>query len=190
MSSNFIQIVETPNPQTLKFLMEIEVMPEGTLVLNKDDDTKVAPIAKDLFSIDGVESLFFGRDFISITKNSESDWQIIKTFAVAAIMDFRTSGMPLINHKKIASNNQNSEIDGDEISKQIQELINEKIRPAVAQDGGDIIFREFKNGVVYVELQGACSGCPSSTITLKSGIENMLKYYVPEVDSVEEIANS
>lgn len=181
----FIQTEETPNPQVLKFI------PDGKEVLKtggeefksqKDAATK-SPLATQLFEVKGVLSVFLGKDFVSITKQSDIEWDQIKADIQATIMDFFVSGKEVMFEKNDSDDNN----EDDEVTKQIKELIEIKVRPAVAMDGGDIVFHEFKEGIVYLELKGACSGCPSSTITLKSGIENMLKHYVPEVESVEQV---
>mgnify|MGYP000249295436 CR=1 FL=1 len=183
----FIQTEETPNPQTLKFL------PDGELVLenntadfkNQKQAATSSPLALQLFEIHGIEAVFFGRDFITITKKADIEWQKIKAEIIAVIMDFFVSKKPIMFEKKSSQVVENDE-DSD-VVKQIKELIEVKVRPAVAMDGGDIIYRGFEDGIVKLELKGSCSGCPSSTITLKNGIENMLKHYVPEVIGVEQI---
>ena len=183
----FIQCEETPNPNTLKFI------PDGMIVLenstaefkNKKQASK-SILATELFKIEGVAGVFFGHDFVTITKLNNLDWKEIKTEILASIMDFFLSGQKILNEQKKTEIDTDQEEDS-EIVKQIKELIEIKVRPAVAMDGGDIIFRDFTDGIVYLELKGSCSGCPSSTITLKNGIENMLKHYIPEVISVEQI---
>ncbi len=137
-----------------------------------------------MFRIDGVAAVFFGSDFITVTKMADSDWESLKPLLLSAIMDHFVAGKPvMLGAKALATNDNDSDIE-----KQIRELIDTRVRPAVAQDGGDIIFRGFHDGIVQLELHGSCSGCPSSTITLKNGIENMLKHYVPEVIAVEAVA--
>ncbi len=184
----FIQNEETPNPQTLKFI------PQGQIVAgdnvcefkNQKQAAKISPLAMQIFAIDGVESIFFGKDFITITKSSDKyNWQNLKTEINATILDFYVSGKEVFF--KNASRDNVYQEDDDEIVKQIKELIEIKVRPAVAMDGGDITFDSFVDGVVKLRLKGSCSGCPSSTITLKNGIENMLKHYIPEVESVEQV---
>ncbi|MSO14038.1 NifU family protein [Rickettsiales endosymbiont of Trichoplax sp. H2] len=180
----YIQTQDTPNPNTLKFIPGIEVLKNGSKQFNKHDNCTDSLLAQQLFKIDGVDSIFFGNDFISVTKENKVDWEIIKTFILSKLVDHFLAGLPVITQsqdkKKIIKAN-------SKIEEQIIELLNSKIRPAVAQDGGDIIYNKFENGVVYLELHGACKGCPSSTITLKQGIENMLKHYIPEIKSVESI---
>mgnify|MGYP006087393807 CR=1 FL=1 len=185
----FIQTEQTPNPQTLKFLPGRVVMKEGTAFYKNTEEAKDSPFAKRLFLLDGVSGVFFGSDFITITKNKELDWEVIKPNILGAIMDHFNSSDETIN---ITKSNKGSdslvkkEVDSD-IVKQIKELLDTRVRPAVAMDGGDIIFQSFKEGIVYLHMQGACSGCPSSTATLKMGIENMLKHYVPEVTEVRPV---
>ena len=185
----FIQTEQTPNPQTLKFLPGRAVMKEGTAFYQNSDETADSPFAKRLFAVDGVEGVFFGSDFITITKSEKLDWQIMKPIVLGAIMDHFNSDDETINsaisNKGEVSLKEN-ETDS-EIVKQIKELLDTRVRPAVAMDGGDIIFQRYENGIVYLHMQGACSGCPSSTATLKMGIENMLKHYVPEVTEVRPV---
>ena len=191
----FIQTEETPNPATLKF------MPDGQVVLkngtaefkNQKQAESKSPLALQLFTIMGVEAVFFGHDFITITKSGNAVWKYLTSEIQAVIMDFFLTGKePMFENKENENSNEinkNLPEEGDsEIVKQIKELIEIKVRPAVAMDGGDIIFHSFENGVVYLMLKGSCSGCPSSTVTLKSGIENMLKHYIPEVESVEQVS--
>ena len=190
----FIQTEETPNPATLKFI------PDGHIVLkkgtaefkNQKQAESKSPLALQLFTITGVEAVFFGHDFITITKSGNAVWKYLTSEVQAVIMDFFLTGKePMFENQENTNAKDASETsnEGDsEIVKQIKELIEIKVRPAVAMDGGDIIFHSFENGVVYLMLKGSCSGCPSSTITLKSGIENMLKHYIPEVEAVEQIS--
>ena len=184
----FIQTENTPNPQTLKFLPGKVVMDEGTAFYQNVEEGSNSPFAKRLFEVDGVEGVFFGSDFITITKSQTIDWQIMKPLILGSIMDHYNSGDNTINEIKKKENNslQSDENDTDVI-KQIKELLDTRVRPAVAMDGGDIVYDSFKDGIVYLHMQGACSGCPSSTATLKMGIENMLKHYVPEVQEVRPI---
>ena len=185
----FIQTEHTPNPQTLKFLPGKVVMDEGTAFFQNIDKTSNSPMAKRLFDVDGVTGVFFGSDFITITKNDSLDWQVMKPAILGSIMDHFNSGEPTINNetndekKKSLLENSND----SDIVKQIKELLDTRVRPAVAMDGGDIIYDSYTDGIVYLHMQGACSGCPSSTATLKMGIENMLKHYVPEVKEVRPI---
>lgn len=188
----FIQIQETPNPNTLKFLPGFIIMPEGQTASFKTlDDCGISKLAKELLEVDGVESIFYGHDFISVTKDEKTAWHSLKSIIVATIVDYNTSGMQIIeiegNLQKVQRNSEDLSLDEQEIVRQIVEVIDEKVRPAVAQDGGDIEFHSYKDGVVYVTMHGACAGCPSSTLTLKDGIENILQYYIPEVIRVEQI---
>ena len=185
----FIQTEQTPNPQTLKFLPGKVVMDEGTAFFQNIDKTSNSPLAKKLFDVDGVTGVFFGSDFITVTKNDSLDWQMMKPLILGAIMDHFNSGEPTINNetndKEEKSLLENSE-DSD-IVKQIKELLDTRVRPAVAMDGGDIVYDNYENGIVYLHMQGACLGCPSSTATLKMGIENMLKHYIPEIKEVRPV---
>jgi Fe-S cluster biogenesis protein NfuA len=183
----FIQTENTPNPATLKFIPEnVDIAGDNPVEFKSIDHAKGKSIlAEQLFAVDGVSCVFLGRDFITITKSENKEWQNIKTEILATIMDFCLLGKPAVNQET----NVVSDEEDSEVVKQIKELIEIKVRPAVAMDGGDIIYRGFENGVVFLQLKGSCSGCPSSTITLKSGIENMLKHYIPEVESVEEVSN-
>jgi Fe-S cluster biogenesis protein NfuA len=180
----FIQTETTPNPLTLKFLPGVAVMPEGTLFMTSPEDAKKSPLATTLFLVKGVTAVFFGADFITVTKDEASDWASLKPLLLTTIMDHFVAGKPVVTSASAAAAPSEDE---SELVKQIRELIDTRVRPAVAQDGGDIIFRGFHDGIVQLELHGACSGCPSSTITLKNGIENMLKHYVPEVVAVEAV---
>ena len=179
----FIQTEPTPNPSTLKFLPGREVMSHGTADFLTKEGSASSPLATRLFGVDGVASVFLGGDFITVGKAGDMDWSVLKPQVLAAIMDHYNSGEPVIIESAAA---ESGEADSD-VVKQIKELLDTRVRPAVAQDGGDIIFRAFEDGIVYLHLQGACSGCPSSTATLKHGIENMLKYYVPEVVAVQAV---
>ena len=184
----FIQTEQTPNPQTLKFLPGKVVMEDGTAFYQNLEEASNSPFAKRLFQVDGVNGVFFGSDFITITKSDSIDWQVMKPLVLGSIMDHYNSGDVTINKEE---KNDNSSLKVEEtdtdIVKQIKELLDTRVRPAVAMDGGDIIYDSFKDGIVYLHMQGACSGCPSSTATLKMGIENMLKHYVPEVQEVRPI---
>jgi len=178
----FIQTEQTPNPSTLKFLPGRVVMEKGTLDFADASAATTSPLAKRLFAIEGVERVFFGSDFVTVSKAADKDWQILKPSILGGIMEHYTSGEPVV-----ASDGQATEAaaEDDEVVAQIKELLETRVRPAVAQDGGDIVFQDFRDGVVYLHMQGSCSGCPSSTATLKMGIENLLKHYVPEVVEVQ-----
>jgi Fe-S cluster biogenesis protein NfuA len=178
----FIQTESTPNPNTLKFLPGRDVMGSGTASFADAEAGKTSPLASRLFAIDGVNGVFFGADFITVAKGDDSDWSVLKPLVLGSIMDHFTSGAALLTEQAAASTE-----DDSEVVTQIKELIETRVRPAVANDGGDIIFRAYEDGVVYVHMQGSCNGCPSSTATLKHGIENMLRYYIPEVQSVEAV---
>ncbi|MES2960964.1 MAG: NifU family protein [Pseudomonadota bacterium] len=183
----FIQTEETPNPATLKFIPDGQIVLEsGTAEFkNQKQAATKSPLALQLLEIKGIEGIFFGRDFITVTKSADLQWPQLKAEVLATIMDFYVSGKPIMFEQKAAEVGAVEE--DDEIVKQIKELIEVKVRPAVAMDGGDIIFHSFEDGIVKLQLKGSCSGCPSSTITLKNGIENMLKHYIPEVISVEQV---
>ena len=184
----FIQTEQTPNPQTLKFLPGKVVMEEGTAFFQNDQEATNSPFAKRLFGVEGVEGVFFGSDFITITKTQTVDWQVMKPLVLGSIMDHYNSGeVTLIKESKKENKSLEKDDNDTDIVKQIKELLDTRVRPAVAMDGGDIIYDSFKDGIVYLHMQGACSGCPSSTATLKMGIENMLKHYVPEVQEVRPI---
>ena len=188
----FIQTEGTPNPATMKFIPGTEVMKEGTYSFANKEETKNSPLAEELFDVEGVIGVFYGRDFITITKTEEKEWGNLKPSILTTIMEYFVAGKPLIKTgsgsdlKNGESANSEAEEDGGIVAT-IRELIDTRVRPAVAEDGGDIIFHGFQDGVVLLEMHGACAGCPSSTITLKEGIENMLKHYVPEVESVEAV---
>jgi Fe-S cluster biogenesis protein NfuA len=184
----FIQTEQTPNPATLKFLPGRAVMTRGTANFTDAAMASPSPLAERLFSLADVGGVFFGADFITVTKQDEGDWYQLKPAILAVIMEHFTAGRPVF----LASENADApqaEIDeeDDEVVSQIKELLETRVRPAVAQDGGDIIFHDFEDGVVYLHMQGSCSGCPSSTATLKAGIENMLRHYIPEVVEVRAI---
>lgn len=180
----FIQTEATPNPATLKFLPGCPVMDSGTANYTSPEATAGSPMARKLFEIDGVGGVFLGADFVTITKMPQSDWEVLKPIVLSAIMDHFVSGDPVITETAPA---ESSDGEDNEMISQIKELIETRVRPAVAMDGGDIQFCGFEDGIVYLHMQGACSGCPSSTATLKHGIENMLRYYVPEVQEVRPV---
>jgi Fe-S cluster biogenesis protein NfuA len=181
----FIQTEQTPNPSTLKFLPGRVVMEKGTQDYADVENAKGSPLARRLFAIEGVERVFFGSDFVTVTKATDKDWQIMKPSILGGIMEHYTSGEPVVNAEASAEGDAGAE--DDEVVAQIKELLETRVRPAVAQDGGDIVFQDFRDGVVYLHMQGSCSGCPSSTATLKMGIENLLKHYVPEVVEVQAV---
>lgn len=178
----FIQTESTPNPATLKFLPGRSVMEEGTADFADAEAAKRSPLAKRLFAVDGVTGVFFGSDFVSVAKRDDKEWYVLKPAVLGAIMEHFTAGDPLLLADDSADAAPAAE--DDEIVQTIKELLDTRVRPAVAQDGGDIVFKGFEDGVVYLHMQGACAGCPSSTATLKMGIENLLKHYIPEVSEV------
>jgi Fe-S cluster biogenesis protein NfuA len=184
----FIQTEQTPNPASLKFLPGRVVMPTGTANFTDAAAAARSPLAERLFSLDDVAGVFFGADFVSVTKRDEGDWYHLKPAVLAAIMEHFTAGLPVFAagaDGDLAA--AGTDADDDEVVAAIKELLETRVRPAVAQDGGDIIFHDFEDGVVYLHMQGSCSGCPSSTATLKAGIENMLRHYIPEVVEVRAI---
>jgi len=182
----FIQTEGTPNPATLKFLPGDAVMASGTANFAAPDEAGTSPLAQSLFANDGVIGVFLGADFITVTKSGDKDWEVMKPLILGAIMEHYQSGRPVIEAGADDAGPA-GDADDDEIVVQIRELIDTRVRPAVAQDGGDIIYKGFEDGIVYLHMQGACAGCPSSTATLKHGIENMLRYYVPEVQEVRAV---
>lgn len=187
----FIQTELTPNPNSLKFLPgQTIVESSDTFEFKSKEHAAKSELAQNLFAIEGVEEVFFGSDFITISKNDKTHWEILKPEVLVCIMDFLVSEKPVMDDaagEGLSEDNNEISEDDDKLTAQIKEILNTRIRPAVAMDGGDIIFAEFTDGIVKLKLKGACSGCPSSTVTLKNGIENMLKHYVPEVIEVVSI---
>ena len=185
----FIQTEETPNPQTLKFLPGQDVLGNKTAFFTNADEASVSPLAQALFAVGEIKAVFFGGDFITITKDANAAWEVIKPLALTTIMEHYNSGNPMmLDEQKIEAEEIDYSEEEQKIVDEIKELIEARVRPAVAQDGGDIIFHSFRNGIVHLEMHGSCAGCPSSTLTLKEGIENMLKHYIPEVLAVESVA--
>ena len=182
----FIQTEQTPNPVTLKLLPGRSVMESGTANFTTREAARRSPLAERLFELDAVTGVFLGADFITVTKNGDGDWHQLKPAVLAAIMEHFVAGRPVIDGATIDDAAGDTGED-DEIVSQIKELLETRVRPAVAQDGGDIIFHDFEDGIVYLHMQGSCSGCPSSTATLKAGIENMLRHYIPEVMEVRAV---
>ena len=178
----FVQTEITPNPNSLKFLPGKTVSNKGSFEITKKDETN-NELIRNLLSVNGVEGIFLGKDFISINKYDDFSWDEIKHIAISLINDFYLSGKECVIERNLQENNNELK----DIEKKIVKILDEKIRPAVAKDGGDIKFKEFKNGVVKVQLQGSCSGGPSSTMTLKQGVQNLLCHYLPEVKKVEAI---
>lgn len=181
----FIQTEETPNPATLKFLPGRAVVESGSVDFASSEGAARSPLADRLFKVEGVARVFLGQDFVTITKSDQKDWAVLKPALLGVIMEHFVSGQPVLLDEGVAASGADEE--DDEIVAQIKDLLETRVRPAVAQDGGDIIFDSFKDGVVYLHMQGSCSGCPSSTATLKMGIENMLRHYVPEVMEVRPV---
>jgi Fe-S cluster biogenesis protein NfuA len=183
----FIQTEQTPNPATLKFLPGCVVVPTGTANFADAAAAHRSPLAERLFALPGVAGVFLGADFVTVTKDAEGDWYRLKPAILAAIMEHFTAGRPVLLWESGADASASVVEEEDEVVSQIKELLETRVRPAVAQDGGDIIFHDFEDGVVYLHMQGSCSGCPSSTATLKAGIENMLRHYIPEVVEVRAV---
>ena len=175
----FVQTEITPNPNSLKFLPGKTVSNQGSFEISNRDETN-NDLIRNLLSVNGVEGIFLGKDFISINKNENTSWDEIKHIAISLINDFYKDGKECIVEKNLNEDEENLE----EIEKKIVKVLDQKVRPAVAKDGGDIKFKEFKDGIVKVQLQGSCSGCPSSTMTLKQGVQNLLCHYIPEVKEV------
>ncbi len=180
----FIQTEETPNPATLKFLPGRVLMSEGTADFKSQEDASTSPLALKIFEIEGIKGVFFGADFITVSKTDTPEWAVLKPAILGAIMEHFVTQQPLFYGER---NTTSLQEDDDPIIFQIKELLDTRIRPAVAMDGGDIVFDSFEDGVLYLRMQGSCSGCPSSSDTLKSGIENMLRHYVPEVLEVRAL---
>ena len=178
----FVQTEITPNPNSLKFLPGKTVSNCGSIEITRNDKTD-NELINNLLSINGIEGIFLGKDFISINKFDDVPWEEVKHIIISFINDYYSSGKESVLEKNLQENETNLE----EIEKKIVKILDQKIRPAVAKDGGDIKFREFKNGIVKVQLQGSCSGCPSSTMTLKQGVQNLLCHYIPEVKGVDAI---
>ena len=178
----FVQTEVTPNPNSLKFLPGKSVSNKGSFEITQKDETN-NELVKNLLSINGVEGIFLGKDFISINKYDDTSWDEIKHIVISLINDFYSSGKECVVENTLIENDESLK----DIEKKIVKILDEKIRPAVAKDGGDIKFKEFKDGIVKVQLQGSCSGCPSSTMTLKQGVQNLLCHYLPEVKKVEAL---
>ncbi|AVO38321.1 NifU family protein [Pukyongiella litopenaei] len=184
----FIQTESTPNPATLKFLPGQTVLEAGTADFPSADTAGKSPLATRIFAVDGVTGVFLGNDFVTVTKRDSVDWDHIKPAILGAVMEHYQSGQPVMSGDgAVASGHADHDGEDAEIVSQIKELLDSRVRPAVAQDGGDITFHGFERGVVYLHMQGACAGCPSSTLTLKMGIENLLRHYIPEVTEVRPV---
>lgn len=185
----FIQTEATPNPNTLKFLPGREISPDRPREFENAEDAEASPMAADLFLVDGVSGVFFGEDFIAVTKTDAYEWDHIKPFLLGAIMDGLQSGRPLFAEADARVGHADYDGANADVVKEIIELIDTRVRPAVARDGGDILFHSYlaDSGVVRLKMRGACAGCPSSTMTLKAGIENLLRHYIPEIQGVEAV---
>ena len=185
----FLETEETPNPATIKFLPGRDVMGRnGTADFRDAEAASNSPLASRLLDVNGIDGVFLGHDFVSVSKADDADWFQLKPLVLGAIMEHFSSGQPVMLEEQAAGDTKpEAAHDDDEVSGQIRELIETRVRPAVAQDGGDIVFERFEDGVVYLHMRGACAGCPSSTMTLKHGIENMLRHYIPEVEEVQPI---
>jgi Fe-S cluster biogenesis protein NfuA len=183
----FIQTETTPNPATLKFMPGVKVMGTGTMDFPSPEMGHRSPLASRIFGVEGVEAVFLGQDFVTVTKADGLDWAHLKPGILSAIMDHFTSGAPVVNTPGQTDGHAQHTGENSEIVDQIKELLDTRVRPAVAQDGGDITFHGFEEGIVYLAMRGACAGCPSSTMTLKMGIENLLRHYIPEVTEVRPV---
>jgi len=185
----FIQTESTPNPATLKFLPGQTVLEMGTADFPSAETSDKSPLAQRIFAVDGVTGVFFGTDFVTVTKTEAIEWDHIKPALLGAIMEHFQSGQPVMagDHQPASGHAEHSGED-EAVVGQIKELLDSRVRPAVAQDGGDITFHGFDRGIVYLHMQGACANCPSSTLTLKMGIENLLRHYIPEVTEVRPVA--
>ena len=184
----FIQTEATPNPATVKFLPGKPVSPGRAYDFKSEDDAVNSPLAQRLFALQGVTGVFLGADFVSVSKSDDTDWSMLKPMVLNGLMQHFSLDQVVVNEVEGGDDQNAVSDDDDPIVAQIKQLIEERVRPSVMMDGGDIVFSSFDDGVVYLEMRGACSGCPSSTMTLKSGIENMLKHFVPEVTEVRPVA--
>lgn len=184
----FIQTENTPNPATVKFLPGQTMLEHGSIEYSSADEAQYSPLAQRLFSLQGVKGIFLGRDFVSVTKAGDTDWVMLKPMVLGAMMEHLSTGQPVViegaQEQKPSGHSVSEDGEDDEIVVQIKELLDTRVRPMVAMDGGDIVFDRFEDGIVFLHMRGACAGCPSSTMTLKSGIENMLKHFIPEVQEV------
>lgn len=182
----FIQTESTPNPNAVKFVPGTDVSPTRTFDFRTPEEAMaVSPLAKIIFDIGDVTGVYLGANFVSVTKDETADWAMVKPRVLAAIMDHSLSGMPNINEDEVQKREEAQS--SDPVVIQILEILDERVRPAVANDGGDVVFDKFEDGVLYLHMRGACAGCPSATMTLKDGIENMMKHFVPEVQEVRQI---
>ncbi|MFV0292208.1 MAG: NifU family protein [Paracoccus sp. (in: a-proteobacteria)] len=183
----FIQTETTPNPATLKFLPGQTVLAQGTADFTSAETAGASPLATRIFAVNGVTGVFLGSDFVTVTKTDDTQWDHIKPALLGAIMEHFQSGAPVMEGSADKAGHAEHDGEDKEIVGQIKELLDTRVRPAVAQDGGDITFHGFDRGIVYLHMQGACAGCPSSTMTLKMGIENLLRHYIPEVTEVRPV---
>lgn len=184
----FIQTEPTPNPQTLKFVPGLTVLDDGVAEFRSQEEAVQSPLAERLFEVDGVTGIYLGHDFVSVSKRDEVEWHHIKPAILGTIMEHFTAGLPVLREGATLGGHAGAGAESDNpVVRQIVELLDSRVRPAVAQDGGDIVFHGFEDGVVYLAMQGACAGCPSSIMTLKHGIENLLRHYVPEVTEVRSV---
>ncbi|MEL6532122.1 MAG: NifU family protein [Pseudomonadota bacterium] len=186
----FIQTEATPNPATLKFLPGLPVLDVGTADFASAEAATGSPLARRIFSVEGVSGVFFGPDFVTVTKAEAIEWEHLRPAILGAIMEHYQSGQKVMDDDASGATGGHAEHDGEHsvVVGQIKELLDSRVRPAVAQDGGDITFHGYDDGIVYLHMQGACAGCPSSTLTLKMGIENLLRHYIPEVVEVRPVA--
>lgn len=183
----FIQTEVTPNPNAVKFLPGGDVSPARSFDFRTPEEAVTAsPLAKMLFEIGDVTGVYLGHNFISVTKDETANWNDLKQRVLAVIMDHALSGLPMVEEKAVSENNDDT-AQSDPVIAQIIEVLDQRVRPAVANDGGDIVFDRFEDGILYLHMRGACAGCPSATMTLKQGIENMMKHFVPEVQEVRQI---
>ena len=186
----FIQTEETPNPATMKFLPGRAVLSQGTLDVADVSLAHLSPLAEALFKIEGVKGFFLAHEFVTVTKTTDKEWPLLKPAILTTLMEHYTNNRPILaeaHEGSTALETPAPAADDNDVVRQIREILDMKVRPAVAQDGGDITFQSFEDGIVYLHLKGSCAGCPSSTATLKSGIENMLKHYIPEVREVRQM---
>lgn len=181
----FIQTEDTPNPETIKFIPGQTIMSSGVAEFKNEEQAKQAPLVKKLFQIKDIETVFLSSDFISVTKKEKADWEDLKPMILLALMEYLSSGLPVIEEGFTAPEDDDSSEEETETTAAIKELLDSRVRPMVAMDGGDISFHSYKDGVVYLKMKGACAGCPSSTATLKHGIENMLRHFIPEIEEVQ-----
>ena len=182
----FIQTESTPNPNAVKFIPGNDVSPQGTFDFRTPEEAMaISPLAKTIFEIGDVTGVYLGKDFVSVTKDETADWALVKPRVLAAMMDHSLSGMPVVNEDEVKKRQDVQA--SDPIVAQIIEILDERVRPAVANDGGDVVFDKFEDGILYLHMRGACAGCPSATMTLKDGIENMMRHFVPEVQEVRQI---